>query len=226
LRELKGLVNIVPVISKSDSLTMEERRKYLIEIRDLFKSLEMEGQISVFDFDEKEKEWIPETTDIIQHEEKEEIASPRSQTSAVNLSSDDEVMVDSRLSYSPSFSPPAVPKKKGTPSPSIIPNVFGVSCDQSGFRVYPWGTVETENPNHSDFPRLRSLIFEKGYINQFRSSTQKMTTRLCSQRKNRKEPRDFFRFVVEIAMAVGAGLIIAFMLSDSWYRTEKSRRHN
>jgi septin family protein len=43
-----------------------------------------------------------------------------------------------------------------------IPNVYAVVCDPKYERIYPWGSCEVRNEDHSDFLRLQKLVFEAG----------------------------------------------------------------
>ena len=54
------------------------------------------------------------------------------------------------------------PNKTANINGQRIPNIFACVCDSSRERIYPWGTLNIENPLHSDFRRLQSIIFENG----------------------------------------------------------------
>lgn len=233
LSELTHVANIVPVVGKSDTMTVEERRNYLVQLRDLLNTLKVKNGVNIFDFheDAEDREFIPDpfspcrnnsqptfsVVDLSQHINDcprayaEEIEQQEDKASTAQ--SDDEVIVESTFHSNSSQSTPTQEKKELSSSVSQlhsslsaplvisqqstqprveplpkIPNVFAICCDSNtGYRVFPWGTVETENPAHSDVPRLRSLVFEKGYINQFRSLTQSLTTTIYrQQQKNQR----------------------------------------
>jgi hypothetical protein len=60
-----------------------------------------------------------------------------------------------------------------------IRNVFAVACsNQSRIRVYPWGTMCVENNDHSDMPRLRSLIFKQGHLSRLIEQSHRCTLNL------------------------------------------------
>eukprot|EP00599_Poterioochromonas_sp_BG-1_P009812 CAMPEP_0173142156 /NCGR_PEP_ID=MMETSP1105-20130129/5924_1 /TAXON_ID=2985 /ORGANISM="Ochromonas sp., Strain BG-1" /LENGTH=372 /DNA_ID=CAMNT_0014055501 /DNA_START=91 /DNA_END=1206 /DNA_ORIENTATION=- len=233
LSELTHVANIVPVVGKSDTMTVDERRNYLVQLRDLLNTLKVKNGVNIFDFheDAEDREFIPDpfspsrnhsqptfsVVDLSQHINDsprayaEEIEQQEDKASTAQ--SDDEVIVESTFHSNSSQSTPTQEKKELSSSVSQlhsslsaplvisqqstqpraeplpkIPNVFAICCDSNtGYRVFPWGTVETENPAHSDVPRLRSLVFEKGYINQFRSLTQSLTTTIYrQQQKNQR----------------------------------------
>lgn len=217
-------------------MTIAERRDYLIEIRELLKKLQAEKGVTIFDFHEEDLSgfFIPdpylpfeekladlqlkgsETPIAVLEEVRSVVANenPEFEEKSSHGHSDDEVIVESKISFHSSLSPTLstseqhfsskLPKIESMSQSTfqrihsglsstdrqperlpMIPNVFAISSDKSGYRVYPWGTVETENANHSDVPRLRSLVFEKGFINQLRNSTQQFTRKVYQQQKKK-----------------------------------------
>ena len=62
-----------------------------------------------------------------------------------------------------------------------FPNIFAIV---SGIRVYPWGTVESSNGNHSDLPYLQHAIFKMYFIDAIRCKTNKITDGLEKKRKS------------------------------------------
>ena len=64
-----------------------------------------------------------------------------------------------------------------------VRNIFAVVCDisVSGKRVYPWGSLDVNNEEHSDFRRLQRLVFEDSHIVQLREATQALSMRRLQQ---------------------------------------------
>ena len=65
-------------------------------------------------------------------------------------------------------------------------NVFAVICDVSnlGLRMYPWGTVDTQDEAVSDLRRLQRLVFESGSITRLCALTQQMSIQQYEQDQN------------------------------------------
>jgi septin family protein len=260
LLSLNNFVNIVPIISKSDCMTMEERKHYLMEIREFLKNLQVNNHIKIYDFLEETDDFLPDygsdlataylnsaaTTDNTGGSGIASLASPsnsacteygqrqhvKSPCSSSNDSYDhEEILVEENLGFSSSLL--RSNRFAGTSSSSHhlenscrtddnaiiakIPNVFAISCDSSGYRHYPWGTIETENPKHSDFSRLQTLIFEKGNINKFRNFTQGMTSKLYFKKKHEKKERFkfFLSLIALIVMILSIGIKNSRMLESN-----------
>eukprot|EP01040_Poterioochromonas_malhamensis_P010551 gene10551-11488_t len=244
LTELGDVVNIVPIIAKSDTMTVDERREYLKEIRTLLKELQETKGITVYDFEEEidTEQLIPENdgdfkekvednnlldrgNDVRNNQEEnvnQNINRPLTSDSATRQTDEDsdQVLVEGTSFLHPekkAVTPPsnvarpelndASQKEEKTPQKEVLPrikNVFAVCCDnKTGKRVFPWGTIDTENPDHSDFPRLRSLIFEGGHINLLRELTQKLSN------KHKQKGKAFKRYNIDDIPNV----IIAFCLA-------------
>lgn len=198
-KALKGIANVVPVVGKSDTMTFDERQKYLLELKEMFLDLEKSCGVNIFDFQEVPNDvdgWIPSETVINLPNADEEVKSEAESVNSADSGSA-EVFVETHLNLSESINrassmsiSPRVPLPK-------IPNVFAISSDVSGYRIYPWGTVESENPYHSDFSRLQTLIFENGYINAFRRLTQQFTSKLPPIKKGGEvTKKDVFVFIL------------------------------
>ena len=56
-------------------------------------------------------------------------------------------------------------------------------CDvsPSGKRVYPWGSLDVNNEEHSDFRRLQRLLFEDSHIVQLREAAHALSMRKLRQ---------------------------------------------
>lgn len=67
-----------------------------------------------------------------------------------------------------------------------VRNVFAVICDKRnlGLRMYPWGTVDTQDEAVSDLCRLQRLVFESGSITRLHALTQQMSIQQYEQDQN------------------------------------------
>lgn len=232
LTELGDVVNIVPIIAKSDTMTVDERREYLKEIRTLLKELQETKGITVYDFGEEidAEQLIPENEseskekvednnlfdgeNSLRHKNQEESVNQNINRSLTSDSATRQTDEDSDQVLVEGTSFLHLEKKEASPISNIarsdvtgltqkeekikkevlprIKNVFAVCCDnKTGKRVFPWGTIDTENPDHSDFPRLRSLIFEGGHINLLRELTQKLSN------KHKQKGKAFKRYSID-----------------------------
>lgn len=130
LRRLHGRVNIVPIVSKADSLTIWE----LAEQLQLIQALSKEANIQYFDFGESNinEGWLD--TD-----------KPFNRSDFVKLAN--------AMGGSDSM---LLPQQECLPVRPVIKNVFAVISND---RPYIWGTATENNPNHSDTMRLHAVLF-------------------------------------------------------------------
>lgn len=264
LIQLSGLANIVPVISKSDTMTLQERADHLLLLQNTLHSLRQQMVGSIFDFNEVPNSpdyFLPVMEGLYPADELAPSASKAAApsaiatkmlVSAITIDSHDRSQIDDTNSTSPLFSTNVEASETiystKTTKPSIeettestlntqfripmispkdvlmtsdrkdidqqqlgamstdqilesdydhyyllygiggnphhfssftqlprVPNIFGVVCDS---RKYPWGELDLDNENHSDFRRLQRLVFESGKIVPMRERTQVMSRHL------------------------------------------------
>jgi len=77
-----------------------------------------------------------------------------------------------------------------------FPNVFAVVADPNGRRTYPWGTLEIQDENHSDFKRLQTLFFFCGKLEQMIRSTNNKCRRIEAKKYAPSTPKLFLSVAV------------------------------
>lgn len=197
LKQLSGLANIVPVISKSDTMTLQERAEHLLLLHTTIQSLDGGSSSTIFDFNEMEDEDHPFLPMVLAVP----ASSPVSSTNNTNtIQIEDEsaaatLVMSGMTAMTSMFAAVEVPlseqileveyehhylfsSQNNQVSPTQLPrvrNIFGIVCDN---RKYPWGALDLDNENHSDFRRLQRLVFETGKIVVMREKTQLLSQRL------------------------------------------------
>ena len=134
IEQLSDLVIIIPIISKADTMTMDERRVYLLQVHQSL--LEMSTQLKksiIYDFEESSPVEAKQSPKIFDHYPEKLRSSDETQSTSL---------------YQNDF--------------FRCPNLFAVVADTKKVRVYPWGRLSIEDETHSDFRRLQRLLFEEG----------------------------------------------------------------
>lgn len=171
LQNIAGLVPIVPVIAKADSLTNAERVHYLNEVHALMQELGRDSLLPVtFDF-----QGLQETQEL-SYPAGESTASADLQNESLNQSyivsggGDDGTVVGvydaSDSVHNSAMSQDSHHSVAASPVPQLA-NIFAVVCSASEFRLreYPWdASVSAYDERASDFRRLQHLDFEQGKI--------------------------------------------------------------
>lgn len=211
----------------------------------MLKELRTQKNVTIYDFKE-ELEEIPdeEESDRQMGEQTDEGSSTESKTEDNNVGAntatsvteeagDGIIVGDSNLPPLPIHQPAVLQPPAKSKALPMIKNVFAICCaNQTGLREFPWGTINTEDPTHSDFPRLRALIFEKGHINELRRKTQELSNKWNEKLKQmmkiqemenetKKHPifgdfYDLFTLSVNVFLALGILSIIVCSLISSF----------
>ena len=168
MRRLEPYVNLVPVIAKSDTMTLAERdafrRLVLAELR--------KHNVRIF---ELSAEGVVRRT-----------PSPptpgKNSSREQDLSSLDEGPIPSQYARKQLTAanelgtPPTMPAPQGglqaAPRATTQPPPFAVCASEDGTRVYPWGTCCAEDPTHSDLSTLRSMLFASSMVQAKRDTLQ------------------------------------------------------
>jgi len=191
LKQLSGLANIVPVISKSDTMTLQERAEHLLLLHTTIQSLDGGSSSTIFDFCEVEDESHPFLPMVLAAPASSPVSSMHAST--VQTSEEEVGGVSGMTAMTSIFAVDNVPlseqilevdyehhylfssQNNQATAPTQLPrvrNIFGIVCDN---RKYPWGELDLDNENHSDFRRLQRLVFETGQIVVMREKTQLMS---------------------------------------------------
>lgn len=86
-----------------------------------------------------------------------------------------------------------------------IRSIFAVVCDgsSSGMRIYPWGSLNINDEQHSDFRRLQRLVFEDCHIVSLREASQKLSMGILDVNKNKFHASNKrFQTIIEITKLV------------------------
>lgn len=90
-----------------------------------------------------------------------------------------------------------------------VPNIFAVSCDPSGRRVYPWGVVKIDDDETNDFGRLKHLLFETGvHIHGIKDACQAKTILLYRWQTQRE-----LQWRLQAAVSAVIAIVIAYTAS-------------
>jgi septin family protein len=221
LKQLSGLANIVPVVSKSDTMTLHERAEHLMLIHSTIESLDGGSSSTIFDFNEVEDEDHPFLPLVIAVASSPVSSAPNTinNSAAEDDSSNGLSMMSSIFHVEVPLSEQILEVdhehhylySSRNMAPLQLPrvrNIFGIVCDN---RKYPWGELDLDNENHSDFRRLQRLVFESGQIVVMREKTQLLSQCLlenghvdvdekkgCANTKSPLKADGFFGAVQEI----------------------------
>lgn len=175
MRRLEPYVNLVPVIAKSDTMTLAERdafrRLIIAELR--------ANSVRIFNLSDDSIEKMPSS--------KPQASTPTSAgangggtgKNGSMATADLGSATSEALGLPPSHAAPA-PKPAGTPSAATNtralattqPPPFAVCASEDGTRVYPWGTCCAEDPTHSDLSTLRTMLFASSMVDAKRTTLQ------------------------------------------------------
>jgi hypothetical protein len=215
--ELSDIVPIIPIVSKADAMTSEERSTFLQQISaQLAEMSAVKSYNVVYDFKEDMTSYLNEprsaastgTNPAAESSIKEEPSNSDETSSTFSMQSaglsqsfykvgeflareqtyeSEENTSDGSFGQHPSpiiehvvesesmtsTSCPGTPPRSSCGSFYRIENTFAVISSRDRMRSYPWGTIEIDEINISDFRRLQILIFEEGeHIRGMRIATQ------------------------------------------------------
>jgi hypothetical protein len=205
IKHLNGLAPMVIVVAKADTMTWQERRVHLVNVRKMI--LELTAVCShpiAFDFQEEGDGFLDDEiaggmqkpTEAPVHADPLDLASSMVLEGDFHPSDAEAVTASqllppegdgtaSALHSSPSVtafqSPVYLHAQARTHAPlPKVRNVFAVVCDtsDSGKREYPWGALDIYDEEHSDFRRLQRVILDSDNITEFIKQTQDMSLRL------------------------------------------------
>lgn len=141
MRRLAPRVNVIPVIGKSDTLTPSELRDFKKRIMEDIEYYSIPVYNFPFDLEEDDEETIEDNSEL-------------------------RVSLSERLGRPLKAEAFAVDRRSSTSrSQNLLP--FAIVGSEENFmlngesvrgRRYPWGIVEVDNPDHSDFSRLRHAL--------------------------------------------------------------------
>ncbi|KAJ7879633.1 GTP binding protein [Mycena olivaceomarginata] len=132
MRRLSPRVNVIPVIGRADSLTVTELRAFKKRVMEDIDHYEIPIYNFPYDVEEDDEETIQENMEL-----RVTALPSRMPRHILNCSF-------ARLSF---------------PSPSLASEEeIDVGGEPVRARIYPWGVAEVDNPDHSDFGRLRNAI--------------------------------------------------------------------
>lgn len=149
MRRLSPRVNVIPVVGKADSLTLNELKAF---------------KKRVGNFDWLRIFYSSNSLQIMEDIDHYEIAV---YNFPYDVEEDDEDTIEDNASLRVCFSSSVI-RSNGliyTSLQSLLPFAIVGSEEEipidgqpTRARIYPWGIVEVDNPKHSDFSRLRSTL--------------------------------------------------------------------
>lgn len=164
MRRLQSNSALVPIVSKADTMTIEERAKYL---REIHVKLE-ETDITLFEFNETniDTSWLEQPNFDSVAFSRVGMALYNNTTENATDAADTDEASDLTSEELPQ-----------------IPNVFAVI---SGTRRYMYGTASEDNPRHSDTPRLHRVLFREGSLGRLLIRTNEIHNEWRLKKKKKK----------------------------------------
>ena len=163
MRRLQPYVNLVPLIAKSDTMTLSERDAF----RRLVLSELRACGVKIFQLCDPHTERTPPTPTVSKpsmavnsQPDSEAAAAVRGcAVSSINPSSVGPA--GDAIGMPPTQPPPRAPTRALA---TTQPPPFAVCASEDGTRVYPWGTCCVEDPSHSDLSVLRAMLFASSMV--------------------------------------------------------------
>jgi len=173
MKRLQPYVNIVPVIAKSDTMTVGERDAF----RRLILSELKAARVSMFELAPPPAVASPPSSARGAASKKGAPTPPPSPPSRAPLGEFGERILSSVIPP-PSAPPPKPPAASSTPAQrgaalahgNTSPPPFAVCASEDGTRVYPWGVACAEDPTHSDLSTLRAMLFAGSMLSAKRAT--------------------------------------------------------
>lgn len=154
LRTFAGIVPIVPIISKSDSMNSKERKIFLDFVSSAITDMTCELNHSViYDFHENVDPLVQSLSITCDYDDAMKASIGAGTVLAPQVD-------DFHMSFSDSSISSETSSSCRCFEVYSIPNIFAVVSDCSGSREYPWGKLGINDPRLSDFRRIQALLFE------------------------------------------------------------------
>lgn len=161
MQRLQRVVNVVPVVAKSDTMTLAERdafrRLVLAELR--------EKHVQLFQLSGPAEPAV-------------NAMGGRSSPPSQPAPQPPPLAFDSAAA-----SASAEAATRPRPLATTQPPPFAVCASEDGTRVYPWGTCCVEDPSHSDLSVLRSMLFASSMLAAKRRTLELFESSYASARR-------------------------------------------
>merc|ERR1711871_1733209 len=192
MKELSPLVNIIPIIAKADSMTVDELKEFKRSVKD---DLEAES-IDYYEFATKAQKLVVDEEARIRQ----------------LLISNNNALLDE----CPQIDTSSMEQSYKLQEPFAVIASDNRDAEQD-VRTYPFGTAKGTNPLHSDFPSLRQLTINHGpeylrdtALDKFQSWTQRARAAAEQQAATEKAEQKAARLAAEQqAAAVKAARMLA-----------------
>jgi len=171
MQRLEPHVNLVPIIAKSDTMTLAERDAFR---RLILSELKASG-VKIFQLIDSPVASTPSGAP----------ATPLANGAAEAAAAVEEPTLDSAAPGALAGPTPARALSRSTTQPPP----FAVCSSEDGTRIYPWGTCCVEDPSHSDLSTLRSMLFASSMVAAKRKTLELYEASYASGRRGDEAAR-------------------------------------